>query len=41
MDKAGYPKTNPFAKFHKKPTPSLPVATEAQSEIMPVNSISP
>jgi len=39
LDDAGYPKSNPLAKFHKKP--AVPTAAEAVPGLVPVNSTAP
>jgi len=41
LDQAGYPKTNPLAKFHKNPAKPLPVATQAAPGLIPVNTTAP
>lgn len=39
LDNAGYPRTNPLAKFHKKP--SVPITAETAPDLVPVNATTP
>lgn len=39
LDDAGYPRTNPLAKFHKKPAvPAQPATAKTTPDLIPVNS---
>jgi hypothetical protein len=42
LDDAGYPQTNPLAKFHKKwVAPAQPATAKNSPELIPTNSITP
>jgi len=41
LDKAGYPKTNPLAKFHKHAVKALPAETRTQPGLTPVSATAP